>query len=171
MEPIEFLDKSGNVRYVYDYDELCAVQTELAYAACLFRAEQMQGKARSFQEVEVSGGAEINIKAVAFLLLERADSGELRPFNRSRVKFIQDFLSMQKGAETRQKIRRVITHFLEREGAGHLALLLFSPEFLIMLKMAAQQQHAQAAPEAATVSSPSESAVSDSSPMENLSAD
>lgn len=137
---IEFSNKDGALKYVYDYDNLELIQTELANAAIMFRAEQLQNRPSSFQVVEASGGAEINIKACAFLLREIADNGDVRPFDRARVKFAVQFLSSGnlKGAAERGKVKEVITDFLEKEDRGVLALILYSPESLLMAKMMAQ---------------------------------
>lgn len=164
---IEFSNRDGTKRYVYDYDALVVGQAELAGAVLMFRAEQSEKRARTFQEVELSGGADANIKACAILLLEKTDDDQVRPFNRQRVKFAEEFLSGLSIAQ-HGRLQEVIVDFLERSGRGQLALLLFSKEYLLLAKMMATPE--VAAPADAATSSPSASELSDSTTQENSTA-
>jgi hypothetical protein len=108
-EPVVFTGKlpgmDKELCYVYDADNLTALQCELAREVSLFKNDQQQNKVNvSFKDMIKTGGATWLTKCMSYLLNEKSDN-KILPFTIESAEKAEFFL--QHGLKGAGQIRRM----------------------------------------------------------------
>lgn len=143
--------------FVYDFDNLVAVQHHQALAIAQFQMDLFSRGPRSLQQLEIGGGADWILRMCAHLTTQELPDGSLADYEQTKVNAVLEFHKRIRGKDAFERQVEVVTDFLERHDKQEavLALLLRDAVQLAALVHGQTQNSISSEPNESTVESSS----------------
>jgi len=115
-------------KWIYSLEKVSAFSALMAEEILDFKIAQSQNRAKSFTEIQESGGAESMMKIASYLIRRKTDDGFIEPFN-AGITENESFKYLQKIDIKNYKImKEIVVDFFTSMGLSQKLLSVWSNE-------------------------------------------